>query len=195
MMTHTDHRFELIYTVVIDSSNSIIIISTLPRQSAASYLSSNHFQMPASGKILANKAKKANIAAGIGDEQGRLPSRVKAPEVNFNCTQCQTPIRMTKKNVDAKVHFESKHPTSTFAVCFPGFFDPTLCTASAEEGAAGGGSKLDIDFVKKQAREAKTVAEGGMTDAQKAAAKAVKKKEDLSFLDDALAATPGKKKK
>jgi hypothetical protein len=167
---------------------------------AALYRSNNHFKMPASGKILANKAKKANIAAGIGDEQGRLPSRVKAPEVNFNCTQCQTPIRMTKKNVDAKVHFESKHPTSTFAVCFPGFFDPTVCTASAsvegaEEGASGGGSKLDIDLIKKQAREAKTVAEGGMTDAQKAAAKSVKKKEDLSFLDDALAATPGKKKK
>jgi len=133
--------------------------------------------MPASGKILANKAKKANIAAGIGDEQGRLPSRVKAPEVNFNCTQCQTSIRMTKKNIDAKVHYESKHPTTTFAVCFPGFFDPTVSVSAESSAEASGGGRT----------------EGGGGTA--VAPKAAKKKEDLSFLDDALAATPGKKKK
>jgi hypothetical protein len=33
---------------------------------------------------------------------------------------------MTKKNVEAKSHFESKHPTSTFAICFPGQVDPTV---------------------------------------------------------------------
>ena len=49
--------------------------------------------MPASGKMLKNKAQRDNRAAGIGDEQGRLPSRVKAPNVNLKCTQCQQEIR------------------------------------------------------------------------------------------------------
>ena len=151
--------------------------------------------MPASGKILANKQKRENRENGIGDADGRLPSRVKAAEVSSNCTICMTAIRMTKKNVEAKTHCDSRHPTSTFAVCFPGF----TCESggAAAGGAVVGGAesaaaKADIDFIKKQAREAKTLAEGGMTEIQKAEMKkSTKKKEDLSFLD---ASVPSKKK-
>jgi hypothetical protein len=49
--------------------------------------------MPASGKMLKNKAQRENRLAGIGDEQGRLPSRVKAPNVMIKCTQCSQEIR------------------------------------------------------------------------------------------------------
>ncbi len=37
--------------------------------------------MPASNKMLRAREQAANRAAGIGDAQGRLPSRVKAAEV------------------------------------------------------------------------------------------------------------------
>jgi len=53
--------------------------------------------MPASHKMLKSREQAANRAAGIGDEQGRLPSRVKAAEVMAKCSFCSTEIRTTKK--------------------------------------------------------------------------------------------------
>eukprot|EP01038_Epipyxis_sp_PR26KG_P007636 gene7636-10395_t len=87
--------------------------------------------MPASGKMLKSRQQAANRAAGIGDEQGRLPSRVKAAEVLAKCTVCSQELRMTKKNVEAQAHAESKHPTFTFAACWPGQFDPTVVDTSS----------------------------------------------------------------
>ncbi len=113
----------------------------------------------------------ANRAAGIGDEQGRLPSRVKAVEVMAKCTVCSQEIRTTKKNIEVKSHWESKHPTCTFSVCFPGVVDPT--TAPVEVEIAGSAAPT-----------------------ASVAAPKKKKTEDLSFLDDALTskAFVGKKK-
>ena len=87
--------------------------------------------MPASGKILKNKKQAANRAAGIGDEKGRLPSKVKPVEVMATCTICRASLRMTKTNTEAKNHAESKHPSNAFAICFPGQFDPTATVAKA----------------------------------------------------------------
>jgi len=77
--------------------------------------------MPASKKDLKKQQQKKNMAAGIGDDKGRLPSQVKAETVMATCTVCKQQIRMIKKNEQAKVHVESKHPKNTFAECFPGF--------------------------------------------------------------------------
>ena len=121
--------------------------------------------------MLKNKEQKANRALGVGDEQGRMPSRVKVAETMGRCSICSTEIRMTKKNIEARAHFDSRHPTSTFAICFPGHFDPTV--AVVEE-----------------------VKEPGEVAAAKPAAPVVPKKkpaQDLSFLDAALD-TKGKKK-
>jgi hypothetical protein len=93
------------------------------------------------------------------------------------CTICSVEIRTTKKNIEAKTHFESRHPTSTFATCFPGAFDPTVAGSGAAEETAG-----------------------EMTAAPVTAAPAVappkKKKpaEDLSFLSAALDSKEYKKK-
>jgi hypothetical protein len=76
--------------------------------------------MPASKKMLNNAQKKANIAAGVGDKDGRLPGHVKAAETNITCTKCFSQIRNTAKNVEAQQHVSSKHPSDTFEVCFPG---------------------------------------------------------------------------
>ena len=80
---------------------------------------------------------------------------------------------MTKKNIEARAHYDSRHPTSTFAICFPGHFDPTIAVAVVEVEKEPAG---DV--------------------AVKPAAPVVPKKkpaQDLSFLDAALD-TKGKKK-
>ena len=142
--------------------------------------------MPASKKILRNKEQAANRAAGIGDEQGRLPHNEKAAEVMAKCTLCSQEIRMTKRNVEAKAHFESRHPTSTFALCWPGQFDPSVVAAATTDGVREE-KKLDKDFIRAEAAKARAIAEG-------AAPKMKKKTEDLSFLDAALVPPSNKKK-
>jgi len=92
--------------------------------------------MPASKKMLKNKAQAANRAAGIGDEQGRLPMAVKKAEVTAKCALCSQEIRVTKTNTEHKTHFESRHPASSFAQCWPGIFDPTAAAVAAAAEAA-----------------------------------------------------------
>jgi len=77
--------------------------------------------MPASKKDLKKLKQKQNVAAGIGDEKGRLPSNNKAGNVMADCTICKQSIRMVKKNEQAKQHVENKHSGKAFEVCFPGF--------------------------------------------------------------------------
>jgi hypothetical protein len=125
--------------------------------------------------MLKSREQAANRAAGIGDEQGRMPSRVKATEVMARCTICSTELRMTKKNVEAKVHFEARHPTSTFATCFPGQFDPTVAVAPAEPTAASAGASASAGAGASSAAPKK------------------KKSDDLSFLDAALNPKLGRK--
>ena len=69
---------------------------------------------------------------------------------------------MTKKNVEAKAHFESKHPTSTFATCFPGQIDPTVPGFDAAPSNDSNNSN---------------VKQSSTTEVKK------KKTDDLSFLD------------
>jgi len=77
--------------------------------------------MPASKKDLKKNQQKKNVAAGIGDAQGRLPSQTKAEVVMATCSICKQQIRMIKKNEQAKVHVQSKHSNKAFTDCFPGF--------------------------------------------------------------------------
>lgn len=76
--------------------------------------------MPASKKDLKKNQQKKNVAAGIGDAQGRLPSQNKAEVVMGTCSICKQQIRMIKNNQQAKVHVESKHSGKKFEDCFPG---------------------------------------------------------------------------
>lgn len=142
--------------------------------------------MPASGKMLKNAKYKANIEAGIGDASGRMPSKVVRECVMASCTICMTAIRMTSTNIEAKTHYEMRHGDKTYAICFPGQFDPTLVVpvtssiSSSSTTSADAASK-DFDLIRARARDAKTIAEGGVP-------KGVKKKpvQDLSFLDASL---------
>ena len=131
--------------------------------------------MPGSHKVARAKEMKANREAGIGNEKGQIV-RVKAPEVMVKCTVCGQELRMTKSNTEAHMHWTQKHPTNLFDSCFPGQ------TFTLKDGQADAKPKLDVDKVKAEAREAKSLEEGGVAKDEKKK----KKKEDLSFLDAAL---------
>lgn len=138
------------------------------------------------------KKRFLNVVSRVS---GRLPSQVKKAEVMASCTICLIAIRMTKTNTEAKMHVGSRHAGTTFAECFPGQFDPTTTAAvAAAAEAPSGGGKLDIDRIRAEAREKKSIAEGGVPKSEKK--KVTKKKEDLSHLFAAAEITAsGKKKK
>ena len=137
--------------------------------------------------MLKSRQQAANRAAGIGDADGKLPMQVKKPEVQIKCTACGQEIRATKTNTEARAHWDSKHPTLTFAQCFVGAFDPTVAAAAPEPPTKElSGLKIGDG----------AGAEAGGGDASGAAAAPEKKKkpkEDLSFLDAALDPKAAKK--
>lgn len=129
--------------------------------------------MPASNKMLKSREHAKNRELGIGDKDGKLPPRVKVPNVMGKCQKCMVEIRMTSTNTEAKDHWNSRHSDCTFAFCFPGHFDPTAPKVEAP-----------IDASAVAVAQAATQAQN--------APKKKDKKEDLSFLQEALSAKPGK---
>jgi hypothetical protein len=75
--------------------------------------------MPESNTAAKKRVQKANRALGIGDEQGRIPVRVKEPPKIARCTVCQMELKITKTNTELTAHADSKH-NSTMPICFPG---------------------------------------------------------------------------
>lgn len=137
--------------------------------------------MPASSKMLKNKEQKKNRELGIGDATGRLPAKIKKEETQLKCTICFNEIRATNKNVEAGMHAKSVHPAFTFQHCFPGAAEPAA-DGAGDSKASGG--KIDVDKIRAEAAERKSLAEGGAVKGKDAPKK--KKKEDLAFLDGAL---------
>ena len=74
--------------------------------------------MPESHKAEKRRIQKANRAAGIGDESGRLVRVKDAPSVSI-CTVCQKELTITKSNTELRNHATNKH-TKTLEECFPG---------------------------------------------------------------------------
>mmetsp|Transcript_23178 Transcript_23178/g.66911 ORF Transcript_23178/g.66911 Transcript_23178/m.66911 type:complete len:134 (-) Transcript_23178:251-652(-) len=129
--------------------------------------------MPESHKAERARARKANLAAGIGDKDGRIPARVKAEAKMSLCTVCQFPMKITKTNTELKQHAENKHG-KTLAVCFPDAEKVAEELLAALKGGKGKGGA-----------------------AQQGKSKAQKKKDAVDGLDDLLSAglSVGKKKK
>jgi ribosomal protein L34E len=74
--------------------------------------------MPESHKAEKRRVQKANRAAGIGDEAGRI-QRVKDAAPMAKCTVCQAELRITKSNTELNMHATGKH-AKTVEECFPG---------------------------------------------------------------------------
>jgi Zinc-binding len=132
--------------------------------------------MPESNAAAKKRQQKANRAAGIGDEQGRLV-KVKDPPKMSLCTVCHLEMKITKTNTELKAHASSKH-NSTLDACFPG------AAATAEEMIAIANRKV--------------AAGGGVVGGKGGTGptKAEKKAKDAAGLDDLLSAglTAGKKR-
>lgn len=106
--------------------------------------------MPESNKAARKRIQKANRAAGIGDENGRLV-RVKDPPKKTVCTVCQQEMTITKTNTELKIHSESKHG-KTIDDCFPGasavaaeLLAAVSKGSKTTTGGGGGGKKKKQD--------------------------------------------------
>lgn len=125
--------------------------------------------MAGSKKTERNRVQKANRAAGIGDETGRIPARVKDAGTTIICLVCKAELKCTKSNTEMKNHALSKHGKANYEECFPGAekVAAELLAKVTKGGAAGGKG-----------------GGGGMT-------KAEKKKQLEGGLDDLLSAGLG----
>merc|ERR1712018_247292 len=94
-------------------------LSSLPIRKIPQFAVIHLLTMPASKKTLRGQQQRANIAAGIGDASGKVPSRTKTENVMGTCKICKQQIRMVKQNVQAKAHVDSKHSGKKWADCFP----------------------------------------------------------------------------
>ncbi|GMH67729.1 hypothetical protein TL16_g04756 [Triparma laevis f. inornata] len=124
--------------------------------------------MPESHKAEKRRIQKANRAAGIGDEAGRIV-RVKAAAVMSKCTICSVELKVTKTCTEIKQHAENKHGKTIEEVF------PDAMPAAAELNAARAAPAAVPGPTKK---EKKKVASGGLDD----------------LLSAGLSAAPGKKK-
>lgn len=127
--------------------------------------------MPESNKAAKRRLQKANRAAGIGDETGRL-IREKEPPKLSKCTVCHQEMKITKTNTELTAHATSKHG-KTIDECFPGAKETAaemLAALNAGKGGKGGSG-------------------GGLT-------KAERKKKEAAGMNDMLSAglNAGKKK-
>jgi hypothetical protein len=147
--------------------------------------------MPGSEKVLLARKRAENRANGIGDKDGKLSHLNKKAETTVKCTQCSSEIRATKKNIEAGQHASSRHPEKTFLECFPGATPPETAGGAKDGGSSDGKKpKVDLDRVRAEAAEKRSLDEGGKPK------KAVKKKEDdLGDLFAAIDVKGGKKKK
>uniref|UniRef100_A0A6U3SV84 Uncharacterized protein n=1 Tax=Ditylum brightwellii TaxID=49249 RepID=A0A6U3SV84_9STRA len=111
--------------------------------------------MPESNAAAKKRQFKANRAAGIGDETGRIVQQKDPPKM-MNCSVCQHEMKITKTNTELKMHSESKHG-STLDACFPGAaaIAAELAAAVSRKGAGGKGSSGGAGGMTKKQQKAK----------------------------------------
>jgi len=66
-----------------------------------------------------HQAKLAAENKNAGGGASGLASRTESKEQIF-CTICRAPFKTAKMTSSMKTHWETKHPSSEFSVCFPG---------------------------------------------------------------------------
>lgn len=125
--------------------------------------------MPESHKAERRRAQKQNVAAGIGDENGRI-TRVKTVAPVIPCVECQHEFKVTKTNTELKLHAENKHG-KTVEHCFAG---AEAISAEMQKATAKGGTDSKPEASKK---------------------KKVPKADLGALLDAGLSGGPGSKKK
>jgi hypothetical protein len=72
-------------------------------------------------RVATRCSQNADAAAGIVRDELKLRKAANA-KAEVPCAKCGTVFKVTKKNADARIHCESKHPKDTFAeyvLCSP----------------------------------------------------------------------------
>ena len=130
--------------------------------------------MPESNKAAKRRIQKANRAAGIGDENGRIVREKEPPKLS-KCSVCQQEMKITKTNTELTAHASSKHG-KTLEDCFPGAKETAAAMVAALGGKGGKG--------------------GSSSSGGSGTTKAERKKKEAAGMDDLLSAglTAGKKK-
>ncbi len=105
--------------------------------------------MPESHKAERRRQLKQNVAAGIGDDNGRIPPRVKAEAQMARCAECQCELKITKTNTELKLHSENKHG-KTIDICFP---EAEAISAEMRQSSASGGKKKDANATSGKAKK------------------------------------------
>lgn len=75
--------------------------------------------MAKSKKDIQKAQKKADASAGITTRDPRVAEKEAKKNMKATCTICMMDLPLTTKMVEAKQHQESKHPKSTYEICFP----------------------------------------------------------------------------
>lgn len=75
--------------------------------------------MAKSKKDIKKAQQKADADAGITTRDPRVAEKLAKANLTASCTICMMEIKLTKTMVEAKQHAESKHPKSTYEICFP----------------------------------------------------------------------------
>mmetsp|Transcript_18002 Transcript_18002/g.53539 ORF Transcript_18002/g.53539 Transcript_18002/m.53539 type:complete len:142 (-) Transcript_18002:15-440(-) len=94
--------------------------------------------MPLGGKALKRREQAKDAKNGIIRDELTLRKAANA-KADVLCKLCATSFKLTKKNVDARTHAESKHPGKTFAECFPDCIKHEEMLAKPCAAGAGGG--------------------------------------------------------
>ena len=115
--------------------------------------------MPESHKAERARARKQNLAAGLGDESGRMPARVKAEAQMGVCAVCQANLKITKTNTEIRQHAENKHG-KTLAECFPDAEKIAEEMLAAQKSGGKGGKGGAAKQGKNKAQKKKDAADG-----------------------------------
>jgi len=92
--------------------------------------------MPEGHKAERARAKKQNIANGIGDANGILPGRAEKLTIMIKCTVCMNELKATKTNAELNAHL-NKHAGMTLEECFPGAGVASTQLSAAAPGKGG----------------------------------------------------------
>jgi len=78
-------------------------------------------------------------------------------KADVSCAVCATVFKVTKKNVDARMHADSKHSKNTFEECFPSIVADDKAEAAEEavaKSAGGGGGAAKVAAKPKKKKDA-----------------------------------------
>mmetsp|Transcript_23359 Transcript_23359/g.73151 ORF Transcript_23359/g.73151 Transcript_23359/m.73151 type:complete len:127 (-) Transcript_23359:65-445(-) len=113
--------------------------------------------MPLSNKALKRREQARDSANGV-IRNDIVKRKMETAKKDVNCSVCGTTFKLTKRNVDARTHAESKHPQSTFAACFPEVVAAEAAEKKAAASTGTGGSATTAR--KKEDDAAALLAEG-----------------------------------